>query len=235
MPNIPNVPGVPPLTSFGVSSDFVLLAGDVATLVNAFLTPPWGIYFEGSPIITPANIFTQAISDVVSAVATIAALVGFPDIVPVSASMVEFDYTKDAPISNYPQQSGGFQSYDKVQLPFEIKVKLACGGVPAQRAAFENTLDALVQSIQLVDVVTPERTFIGCNAKHVDYRRTASNGVQLIVADVWFEEVRETSTATFSSTQNPSDAGQQSVGNVQTQTPSTSLQQQFTGIGSSPY
>jgi hypothetical protein len=225
LPNVPNLPGVPPLASYG-ASNISLVVADVIIGIRSFI-PTWGIYFNGLPIITPANLFTQQISPILSAVSTIASLFGVANILPVIASMVEFEYAKDAPISSYKQQSGGFQSYDKVQMPFDVKVKLACGGSPSQRQAFEGTLDGLLSSTTLVDILTPEKVFTSVNCKHVSFVRRADNGANLIVADVWFEEVRVTSTSTFTTTQVANAAGQQSIGNVQPQTPDPDVQKQF--------
>jgi hypothetical protein len=56
---------------------------------------------------------------------------------------VEFDFDQDWTIADYPQEQGAFQSYDKVQMPFECRVRLACSGPPAQRQAFLNSIFAI--------------------------------------------------------------------------------------------
>lgn len=226
MPFVPNLPGVPSLTSYADNA-FSLAFADALSVINNLVEVSWGIFIDGEPVITPASIVSQQIGATLSAISSIAALIGIPNVVPVTGSMVEFDYAIDAPISNYPQEQGAFQSYNKVQLPFEIKVKVACGGSDAQRQAFQSTLNALVVSTALVDLVTPEVTYQSCNCKHVDFRRTARNGVTLIIADVWFEEVRVISATEFSNTRSPAVEGQQSLGNVQPQAPSGAVTQQF--------
>ena len=221
MPDIPNVPGVPALSGYASDANVPLLFADAPSVLTAFIGPTWGVYASGIPVIIPAGLFGQSATSTIglglSAVAAVAALIGLPNIVPVVASTVEFDFSAESPISTYPQEQGAFQSYDKIQLPYDIKMKLAVGGPPVQRQAFLSTLAALRTSLALLDIVTPEAVFTSCNCKHFDYRRTASNGVQLIVADVWFEEVRVAAGATFLSTQQPGDAAPQSIGNVQPQ------------------
>lgn len=234
MPDVPNVPGVPALSSYA-ANDATLAVTDAFAAVSAFLAPSWGIYIEGQAVITPANLFTQSFGGAIGALSTIAALIGFPNVVPVVASTIEFEYAGDSPISNYPQEKGAFQSYDKVQLPFDIKLKIAAGGSVSNRQALFSTLDALRTSVALVDIVTPEGVYPSVCCKHVDYRRTASNGVDLVLADVWFEEVRVQAGASFSNTTSPTDAGMQSLGNVQPQAPTAGVQQQFLGLGSSPF
>lgn len=227
MPDVPNVPGVPALTSYS-SFPFSLLFGDALSVIGTFFAPQWGVYIEGQPVIVPATIFGQTINPAVSALSAIAALVGFPNVVAVTGSVIEFDYSAESPISNYPQENGAFQSYNKVQLPYDVRMKIASGGgSAAARQAFFDTLEALRTSTALVDVVTPEHVYTDCNCFHIDYRRTAHSGVELIVADVWFKEVRIRSAVSFSNTQQPTDAGQQSIGNVQSQDLPGNVQQQF--------
>jgi hypothetical protein len=217
MPNVPNVPGVPLLSSYS-GTNTALLFSDGITALRGIIGAGWGVYLDGSPIITPATMFTQQLGSTLSSIATIASLIGLPNIVPVIASTIEFDYSADSPISNYPQESGAFQSYNKVQMPFDVKLKLGCSGSASQRQAFFDTLEALRTSTVLVDVVTPEKVFSGCNCKHIDYLRRGGRGVDLVIADAWFEEVREIEASTFSNTAAPGAAGQQSIGNVQPQT-----------------
>jgi hypothetical protein len=234
MPDVPNLPGVPSLTSYADNA-FSLIVSDALSAVSSLFEPAWGIYIGGEPVITPASLVSQQLGTTFSTISSVAALIGIPNVVPVTASTIEFDYAADSPISTYPQEEGAFQSYDKVQLPFDLKLKLACGGSDAQRQAFFSTLEALRTSTALVDVVTPEAVYASCNCKHVDYRRTARNGVDLILADVWFEQVRVISATSFSNTQSPAAASTQSLGNVQPQTPSGSVTQLFNGVGGAPY
>jgi hypothetical protein len=70
-------------------------------------------------------------------------LLGLPNLQPVSASMVEFEFDQDWTIADTPQELGAFQSYDKVQMPFSVKVRLACGGPVSQRQAFLNSVLAI--------------------------------------------------------------------------------------------
>ncbi len=234
MPDIPNVPGVPPLSGYS-SSPIPLLVADAAVVLSALLPSAWGIYIDGQPVITPASLLTQTLAPVLNAIGALASLIGFPNVVPVTGSTIEFDYTADSPISNYPQEQGGFQSYNKVQLPADIRLKIACGGSSGQRQGFFGILEALRTSTVLCDIVTPDGIYPSYNCKHIDYRRRSDNGVDLVVADVWFEQVNESAGADFTNTQQPGDSAQQSIGNVQPQTVPSGVTQQFQGIGSSPF
>lgn len=233
MPDVPNVPGVPTLSSYS-DSGVSLLVGDAFGAIIALVAPPWGVYIDGAPVFTPASVIGQNLAPVLSAISTIAAAIGLPNVVPVQASMVTFDYKAESPISNYPQQNGAFQSYDKVQMPYDVRLKLACAGDASQRQSFQDTLEALRTSTVLVQVMTPEKVFDDCNCTHVSFTRSSDSGVAMILADVWFEEVRQTSTATYTNTKSPTDAAPQSIGNVQPDTIPASVRQQYLNFGGAP-
>ena len=131
-------------------------------------------------------------------------------------SVVDFEYKQDWSVSDYPVEQGGFQSYDKVQLPFDVRMRVAAGGPESNRQALLDAVQNIV-SIDLYNVFTPEEVYSNCNVTHYDYKRTAVNGVGLIVVDIWLIEVRVTSTSTFSNTQQPSGASPQALGNIQPQ------------------
>ena len=177
-PNVPNVPGVP------------ALARDV---LNAVLTPDL--------------LIADAVSFFTSTEAPQWGL--FKDGVPVilADSVITMDYKQDWNLSSYPVEKGAFESYNKVQLPFGIKLRFATGGSEADREAYLNSIAAAAASLELFDVVTPEAIYTSVNVFHQDYNRRASN-VGLIVVDVWCMEIRVTATAAFGNTQQTqNDAG----------------------------
>jgi hypothetical protein len=142
-------------------------------------------------------------------------------------AVIDFDYKQDWPVSDYPVEDGGFQSYDKVQLPFDIRIRVASGGSDLERQALLDAIEDAANTLDLFDVVTPEKTYSSCNITHYDYRRASHAGVGVIVLDIWLVEIRITSTSTFSSTKNPTTSGQQNTGAVTTQPPSQAIQQGF--------
>lgn len=209
----------------------LLVADAVDLALNFALAPQWGVYLNGSPVIQPASLslLTGAVPLLATAQA-IASTLGSP-ISQATASTVEFEYAQEWPISTYPQEQGAFQSYDKVTLPFDVKLKMASGGDTTDRQLFLDTCLAIADSFALFDVVTPEMVLISVSASHIGWRRTATEGATLIAVDLWFQQISVTSTATFTSTQTPVNAGQQSIGNVQPQTPSQYVAQEFSAMG----
>lgn len=160
-PNVPPLPGVPGLNR--QNGAFVAAA---LTIVGELLPlnlfgPKWGIVTSsGSAAITPD-------------------------------SFVDFEYREERKIPNYPVEKGGFQSYNKVALPFDVRVTLSCSGNGKMtKQQFLAAIDKLLFNLTLVSVVTPEITFNNCNLIHADYRREARQNATLIVAQLWFQEVR---------------------------------------------
>jgi hypothetical protein len=107
----------------------------------------------------------------------------------VAESVTGFEFRNDWTISDYPIEGGVFESYDKVLLPYLAKVRFASGSSPTARAELLSSVAAAAQTLSLYDVVTPEFTYLSCNISHYDYRRSANQGVGLIVVDVWVSQV----------------------------------------------
>lgn len=105
----------------------------------------------------------------------------------VSDSVARVSYARDYHISDYPQEKGAFESYNKVQVPYEAKVGFY---ISLNRQQFLSTVEAAVKSRDLVTVVTPEKSYESANLKHYGYSRESRGGVTLILVEVWCEEVR---------------------------------------------
>lgn len=153
-------------------------------------------------------------------------------------SVVTLDYKQEWTISDYPLEQGAFETYDKVQLPFEVRLRFATGGSDGDRQAFLQSIDDAANTLDLYDVVTPETVYSSVNITHYDYRRTSSNGVGLIAVDLTCVEVRVTATATFtnapqgfSNTAAPSGASPANGGQVSPQTPAATVAQAFSQGG----
>lgn len=144
-------------------------------------------------------------------------------------SVVNFTIKRDYAIADYPIEDGGFQSYDKVQIPGDIRVRVSSGGSAAERQAMLDDVESIAGTLDLYDIVTPEKVYRSYNVSHYDVSRTATNGVGLIVCDIWFTEIRTTQSATFSTTQNPVNAGPQAVGNIQAQPANSGAQSRIFG------
>ena len=132
-------------------------------------------------------------------------------------SVVSFEFNQDYRISDYQVEQGAFETYNKVQDPFDVKVRYSAGGSALNRQAFQVSVDAIMPSLDIFDVVTPEKVFLSVNPTHQNLRRTANNGVGLLQIDVWCEQVRVTAQTQFTNTQSPNGQSPQNGGLVQAQ------------------
>ena len=138
-----------------------------------------------------------------------------------------FAWKGDHRISTFPVEQGAFTSYNKVATPFDLRMTLVCGGrnfyqdatqklddylnsllgtgfgQPMAREDFILALEAMLESTDLYDVVTPDRTYERLNLVHFDYVKRAKDGAVMVIADCGFEEVRETVTAIYTATGQP--------------------------------
>lgn len=177
-PNVPNVPGVPALPRLpGVVGAVVnLLVADALSLLG-IQSAQWGLFKDGVPVV-------------------------------VAESVVSFEWKGGGTVATFPIEpaaSGGtpgtFESYDKVMQPFNVRLRFACGGTVEDRQALEDSVEAAINSLDLMDAVTPEKTYQNVNPTSADYRRTAVSGVGLLVVDVLCEQIRSTASSTFTGAQ----------------------------------
>lgn len=194
-PDVPMLPGVP-----RVLRDAALIGlGTQAMLkadaarISQIAASQWGIYTKGG------------------------ALALDPD----SINAVGFD--AEYRLADFPIEKGGFETYDKVQMPFECSVQLAKGGTRSEREAFLALAERLRGNRELYNVVTPEATWRGVNIVRVSIERNAESGAGLIVLNLRLREVRQTVKASFAETKDPASASPASNGSTQPVTPSASV------------
>lgn len=147
-------------------------------------------------------------------------------------SIVAVDYQREFRIADYPIEEGGFESYNKVATPYDIRVTVTKGGKLAERQQFLDTIDGLLQSLELYTIVTPDRSYPGGNIARADYSRKAANGAGMLTVDLHVQEVRGKVSVQFSgptaiappaaasgTTHAPSGANPTNNGSVQALTP----------------
>lgn len=137
----------------------------------------------------------------------------------IADSVVTFDFDKEYRIANFPVERGSFASYNKVEQPYTQRIILAKGGTDSDRAAFLENLNAVLASLALYEVWTPDATYRNANVTAVGFSRTNRNGVTLILAQVTIQEVRTATETTFINTASPSGVREQSGGSVQAKPP----------------
>ena len=130
-------------------------------------------------------------------------------------SVVTVSYKQDSRLSDYPQEAGSFQSYNKVATPYEARIRLSKGGSNADRATFLAAIEAFQAGLDLFDLRTPERTYTNANIQRFDYERSAGQGLGLITVELWLVEVRTTAKSKFTNAAQPTGVDTVNAGTLQ--------------------
>lgn len=179
------IPGVPSLAIPLDLTPVRLLTGDtVGNWGGSRLTPQWGLYSFGAPVI---------VADTVTA----------------------FGFRREWNISNYPIERGGFESFNRVDLPYAGRLQYVAGTM-AIRQALLASLEAATADGNLTkyDVVSPEIIYPSVNIQSYDYDRKAASGVGLLMIEVTVVQVREQNSGGTSS-KSPAGETTKPGGNVQ--------------------
>lgn len=184
------MPGMPSIPNFKglvtAGADAAISLGGAA-IINAVFGKVWGIINEfGVPIV-------------------------------LADGVVGISYNNTSQIANAPLEKGSFASYNKIANPAQAVVQMMKGsGGTLQRGAFLAQLEILEKSTLKFHVVSPEFLYRNMSMTGINYARTAQEGLQLIVASIQLEEVREVKVQySFEEVKNPSDAANADGGEVQ--------------------
>lgn len=192
MAAIPNAPGVPPLLTGFDATLSGITAMTADTIGSLGYVQPQWGIFLGGSPVITAD------------------------------TVVSLDYKQEWIIADYPLEQGAFETYDKVALPFDARVRFIAGGSEAVRAALLASVAAIAGDLNLYDVVTPEVVYTSCNVRHYDYQRSSSRGLGMIMVDVWLQWVRVQVGGTSSgNTAAVSGANQVNGGSVQSTAPTS--------------
>lgn len=228
----PSGPGVPPLLNiYNQAVDVAsILTADAEILQRYLAGPQWGIFMP--TVAPPAGASTvQSISSGLTAAAKALGIVapsrnGYVPLLVGNYSgdaVADVVFTSDAQVPTYPVEQGAFGTYDKVQLPYSAKVTICIGGTIQDRSQALTVIEILKGSTELVNVVTPERTYSSATVTHYDYDRSAAEGAAMLKVALWLQEIPVTAIATTGNAAQPNGANAVNGGTVQGYTPSTSM------------
>lgn len=132
----------------------------------------------------------------------------FQDGLPVvtADNVLSFEFREHRRISKYPVEEGAFESYNKVTVPYDVRLQFSSGGSIANRQALIDSVDAIMDSTDLFDAVTPEKVYLSINPVHQSIRRSGHSGAGLVVIDLYCEQVRVTTSQQFATSQQSSAA-----------------------------
>ena len=190
-----------------VANTSILLAGDALVAANMFKPSGWAVYgwVSGNPeghinltdqVFVVASAASKIASSVASGFTNPLGLVGGAG-VKMPDSIISMDYKREYKISDAPQELGAFQSYNKVQRPATIHLRMAKGGSAADRNAFIAWIELQAAGTKLLAIQTPEQTYGGYCIQDFDYRKSSTDGAGIAVVDVEFLQVRETVVSTL--------------------------------------
>lgn len=208
-PNVPQLPGVPQLARAAL---FVAIA--LPVLGRSAATPPLWRSSQTGP--------TWGILDQKGNVVLV------PD------SFLAFARRKESRIPDFPLQKGSFAAYNKVQLPFEIPLRLSKGGSLVEREQFIDTLERIEGDTNLYNILTPEKTYLNVNITRTEVTRRGPNGAYYLgEVDIFFREIRQvqaqysSTSADTSNAADPDAIPSTSLGQQQPQVPAPAVKQQF--------
>lgn len=230
--------GIPQLLVPPVSTALNSLAILAEGLVWDFLTTDlkWGIYYAGTTdevsLGQSTNILKQAQS-----VSGLNALnqgqLTKSDVY--IDSVMAINQRKGSELSNYKLETGSFATFNKVEKPRQITIRLIKAGSEEDRGMFLKWLDKRAKSIStevstvnnypnnLFDIYVPEVNY--SNMTLIDYSvtRETKSGVTVIIADCVFQEVMQVAftyqTGSTANSKNP-DALPPEISSVSANTPS---------------
>lgn len=137
-------------------------------------------------------------------------------------NIVAVGYDGEYRVADYPIEKGGFESYDKVALPFDVRLRMTKGGLLAERQQFLAAIDRVRADLNLYNVVTPEATYLNVNCVRVRLDRDATSGAGLLGVEMDFREIRQNATLAFSKARDSASADPANGGAVQAQPTSAS-------------
>ena len=97
----------------------------------------------------------------------------------------------ESKVTAMPVEQGSFVAYNIVQSPMEINCVLSKRGFPQDLRVYTYGLLALVDSTDLVSIITPEREYFNMKLTKLNFDRSAENGVDIIYGECSFTEIRQ--------------------------------------------
>lgn len=106
-------------------------------------------------------------------------------------SFLGYEYTDDVEVMNHPIESGSFANYNKVVDPANVSIILAKSGFPFEIREIIEILEKYKDSVDLVNVVTPYKTYTEYNVKSLHYAIREGSSVNLLIVDLVLTEIRQ--------------------------------------------
>ena len=160
-------------------------------------------------------------------------------------SVISISSQKGSEVSNYKIETGSFVSYNKVEKPRQVTIRMTKGGTEEERALFISWLETRAKGYtkertrikrtspnysyglyqnNTFDIYVPEVHYANMTLVEYTIDRNADSGSSLIIADCVFVEIREVAPiyikSKTSNSKNPSDVPSLETSSVVTNSPS---------------
>lgn len=191
-PDVPDTPGVPPVLRDGATDNGETQLTANKSTLSGDAAFVWGIFSQSGARILEPT------------------------------SIVSFEFNNENRLLDYPVAPDGFETYNKVNSPFETRLVMTKDGPLGERQQFLADVDRMVRGMDVVDVVTPEKTYLGVNLYRTGLSRSATSGAGMVVVEVGLREIRETATAQFTQTDASTTTGTDQTGPATPNPPLTS-------------
>jgi len=179
-PGVPAIPRLPNAKTV-VQAGLGIVQGAVWRIFQ--VETQWGIFDKkGKPLGDPAKI-TGIAGNILESIGIGSTL-----------STNSVSYVKEARVSDFPVERGGFASYNKVELPGAPVVTLCISGFESDRKSFLDAIDAACKSTDLYKVVTPEVSYIDYSIERYAYQRRSDKGTTMLLVELSLKEVRQVSS-----------------------------------------
>ncbi len=106
-------------------------------------------------------------------------------------SFAKLNLKSESKIIQAPVERGSFVMYNKLNTPLELKCVLIKQGLPEELQTYVDALLDYADSTNLLSIVTPDKEYSNMNLVSVSFDRSAEVGINLIIADCAFTEVRQ--------------------------------------------
>lgn len=106
-------------------------------------------------------------------------------------SFAKLNLKSESKVIQAPVEGGGFVMYNKTNTPLEIKCVLIKKGFPEDLQVYVDALLEYSDNTNLLSIVTPDREYQNMNLNSVSFERSAEGGVNIIMAECGFTEIRQ--------------------------------------------
>lgn len=97
----------------------------------------------------------------------------------------------ESKVVSAPVENGSFVTYNKATSPIQITASLAITGKPDEIKSALSIIMDMVGDTSIVSLVTPDYEYKSLCIASCNYRRSADNGIDMLIVDCSLIEVRE--------------------------------------------